>query len=66
MGTVFWVKRFLAVFSSVFLLLLMVEFLKNHSFQSSIIFAATWFFLASVVFVSARLYQSKKAALCIM
>jgi hypothetical protein len=38
--------------------------LKQHSFHDSILFAVTFSFLATLVFIGSRFYQSRKGMEC--
>jgi len=64
MGYKFWIIRSLKVFIGISVLLFIVELLKQHSIEESIIFAVTWSFLATMVFIGSRVYQSRKGVEC--
>jgi hypothetical protein len=63
-GFQFWFVRALKVFLGVAALLFIVELLKQHSVQESLIFALTWSFITTAVFIGSRLYQSRKGVEC--
>lgn len=64
MGFKFWFVRALKVFFGVAALLFIVELLKQHSIQESLIFALTWSFITTAIFIGSRLYQSRKGIEC--
>jgi len=64
MGYKFWITRALKVFIGVLILLFIVQLLKQHSIQDSILFAVTWSFLTTLVFIGSRIYQSRKGVEC--
>jgi len=64
MGFKFWLIRSLKVFLGVATLLFIVELIKQHSVQESIIFAVTWSFITTAIFIGSRLYQSRKGVEC--
>jgi hypothetical protein len=64
MGYKFWIIRALKVFSIVFVLLFIVQLFKQQSIEDSVLFAITWSFLATLVFIGSRLYQSRKGIEC--
>lgn len=64
MGFKFWFIRSVKVFISVLILLFIVEQLKGHSFQDSILFALLWSSLSTSVFIGSRIYQSRKGVVC--
>ena len=64
MGFKFWFIRAIKVFSTVFVFLLVIELLKQYLVGDAILFAATWSGIATAVFISSRLYQSRKKIHC--
>jgi len=66
MGYIFWIKRALKIFTSVLIILFIVELFKQHTIEDSIIFATTWSFLTTMVFISTRLYNSRKGIQCLL
>jgi uncharacterized membrane protein (UPF0136 family) len=64
MGYKFWIVRALKVFGVVLVLLFVVQLLKQHSIEDSVLFAVTWSFLTTLVFIGSRLYQSRKGIEC--
>ncbi|NQZ79817.1 MAG: hypothetical protein HRT52_02260 [Colwellia sp.] len=64
MGFKFWIIRAIKVFILVVILLFVVEQLKGHALQDSILFALLWVFLSVSVFISSRVYQSRKGVAC--
>ncbi|NQY65336.1 MAG: hypothetical protein HRT38_16770 [Alteromonadaceae bacterium] len=64
MGFKFWIIRAIKVFVSVVILLFIVEQLKGHSLEDSILFSILWSFLSTSVFIGSRVYQSRKGIVC--
>jgi hypothetical protein len=66
MGYRFWVIRTLKVYIGVLIALLVIELLKHHSIENALIFAATWSFISTSLFIGTRLYQSRKGVECLL
>jgi hypothetical protein len=64
MGFKFWLTRYLKVFFGVAVLLFIVQMLKQHSLQESIIFSVIWPFITTSIFIGSRVYQSRKGVEC--
>lgn len=64
MKTTFWIKRFCFVFLSVFSILLVVSLLKERSLERASAESAVWAGVTAVVFVTARIYQSRRGQHC--
>ena len=64
MGFNFWLVRALKVFLGVAAILFIVELLKQHSVQESLVFAFTWSSITTAIFICSRLYQSRKGVEC--
>jgi uncharacterized membrane protein len=64
MKTTFWIKRFFVVFLGVFSLLLVVGFLKDRALERAAADSVVWAGITAVVFVTARLYQSRRKHHC--
>jgi hypothetical protein len=64
MGYRFWIIRTLTFFSAVAMLLFIVQLLKQHSIEDAILFAVTWSFLTTAVFIASRIYQSRRGVAC--
>ena len=64
MGYKFWIIRALNVFIGMLIILFIVELLKQNSIGDAIVSPFTWSFLATLVFISTRYYQSRKGAEC--
>jgi cell division protein FtsW (lipid II flippase) len=60
----FWIKRFFVIFIGAFLILLVVGLFKKRSLERAIAESAVWAGLTAVVFVTARIYQSRKGQHC--
>jgi hypothetical protein len=66
MGYKFWIIRAIKVFTGVLILLFSVQLLKQHSVENAIMFAITWSFLTTSVFIGHRFYQSRKGIKCVL
>ena len=64
MGHKFWVFRATKVFIVILAILFIIQLLKQHSIEDAIVFALTWSFLTTSVFIGSRLYQSRKGVAC--
>lgn len=64
MKTPFWIKRFSVVFVGAFSLLLVVNLLKKRSLESAAAESAVWAGATAAVFVTARIYQSRRGQHC--
>ncbi|GAA5137195.1 hypothetical protein GCM10025767_17550 [Thalassotalea piscium] len=64
MGIKFWVVRSIKVFLSIFVILIIIEQLKGHDIQNAVMFSLLWSFLSTLVFISSRVYQSRKGVVC--
>ena len=66
MSTLFWIKRSLAVYCSVFGCLLVVELIKQHTIRAALAFACWWALMATSVFVISGLYYARRGIACRM
>lgn len=64
MGTAFWVKRFLVVMMGAFAIISLVQWLKGHGVDYALAQGAIWGTISATVFVSARIYQSRRGMHC--
>ena len=64
MPLTFWIKRFLVVFSGVFIVLLAVAVLKDRTFERAVTESAMWAAISSVIFTATRIYHSRKGHHC--
>ena len=64
MKPIFWIKRFVVVFISAFSILLLVGLLKKRSLERATAESAVWAGITAVVFVTARIYQSRRGQHC--
>ena len=64
MKPTFWIKRFFVVFIGAFLILLIVGLLKGRSLEKVTAESAVWACVTAAVFVTARIYQSRKGQHC--
>jgi len=60
----FWVRRAIKVYAVLFFILLVIQLLKQHTIEESIIFAATWSLLSTTVFIVSRFFQSRRGIEC--
>ena len=66
MGYKFWVITELKVYICVLITLFIIELFKQHSIEKAIIFAATWSFITTSLFIGTRIYQSRKGLECVL
>jgi hypothetical protein len=66
MGYKFWVVRALKVYIGVLITLLIIQLYKQHSIENALIFATTWSFISTSLFIGTRLYQSRKGVECLL
>ena len=60
----FWIKRFLAVFSGVFLVLLAVGLLKDRPLRQAVAESALWAAISTTIFIATRVYYSRRGQHC--
>lgn len=66
MGLKFWLKRAVLIYLGLFVIFFVVEMIKQHTVAAGLEFSTTWALITTVVFISARLYQSRRGAHCAM
>jgi uncharacterized membrane protein YhiD involved in acid resistance len=64
MKPIFWIKRFVVVFIGAFIILLIVGLMKERSLERATAESAVWAGVTAAVFVTARIYQSRKGQHC--
>ncbi len=64
MGTTFWIRRALTVFALVAAVLFVVNLLKGRGAFDAVAYSATWAALSTAVFITGRLYQSRRGQAC--
>jgi len=64
MGTAFWIRRFMRVFSIAFVVIACAQALKGHALAYSLTQGLIWAAASAMVFTAARLYQSRKGQHC--
>jgi hypothetical protein len=64
MGTTFWIRRFALVLAIAFVVIAGAHLLRGRSFESSLVEALIWSVISAGIFVSARMYQSRKGVHC--
>ena len=64
MGVAFWVRRFFVVLVGAFVLITGVQLLKGHARDAALVHGLIWAPLTAAVFVTGRLYQSRRGQHC--
>lgn len=64
MGTVFWIRRFLAVLLLAGVIIAIAQWVKGHTIQYAIAQGAIWGCTSAVIFTVARIYQSRRKQHC--
>lgn len=64
MGIGFWIGRFVTVFGICCAILFGVRMLRGYNLEDSATYAMLWGAITAVVFVGARLYQSRRKMHC--
>ncbi len=64
MGPVFWIKRFFLVMSGAFVVISAAQWLKGHGLEYALTQGAIWGAISASIFVSARIYQSRRGVHC--
>lgn len=64
MGAAFWVKRFFVVMMGAFAIISLVQWLKGHGPAYALAQGALWGVISATVFVSGRIYQSRRGRHC--
>jgi hypothetical protein len=64
MGTAFWIRRFLFVFSAAWIIIAGAQLLKGHTFDYSAKQGLLWAAISATVFITARIYQSRQKQHC--
>ena len=63
MGKAFWIRRFFFVWGLAFVVIAMGQVLKGRELMFAVTEGARWGLLASMVFVTARVWQSRRKQL---
>lgn len=64
MGHKFWIRRFLVIFVGAFAIITGVQYLKHRDSRYAIEQGLLWAGITAIVFVAARVYQSRKGQQC--
>lgn len=60
----FWIKRPLSVGVSVFVALVVSEWLKGHGWQAGVAFSAIWAFISTGIFTGTMVHHTRKRKAC--
>ena len=60
----FWIRRFVTVFGICCAILFGVRMLRGYTLEDSATYALLWGAITAVVFLSARIYQSRRKQHC--
>jgi hypothetical protein len=64
MSLTFWIKRFLIVFSGVFVVLLAISVLRERALERSVGEGALWAGISTAIFIATRVYRLRKGQHC--
>jgi hypothetical protein len=64
MDVLFWMKRFLWVFCIAFTLIFCTHLLRDHALKNSLSESLVWAMISANIFISSRIYQSRKGIHC--
>ncbi|GAB3747557.1 hypothetical protein GCM10028795_10350 [Lysobacter olei] len=64
MGTVFWIRRFLVVLTSAFLIIAAAHWLRGRGLHYAVTEASLWALITAAVSTAARAYQSRRGQHC--
>ena len=64
MGTGFWVRRFLLVFATAFVVIAASHLLRGRGTGHALTEAAPWGFLSAAVFVAASIHRARNGRHC--
>jgi hypothetical protein len=60
----FWIKRFLVMFTGVFVILLAVALLRDRAMARAVSESALWAGIATAVFIASRIYHLRRGRHC--
>ncbi|MCF7686989.1 MAG: hypothetical protein K9M98_04060 [Cephaloticoccus sp.] len=60
----FWIKRFFVVLLGIFAMLFVVGLVKGRSLERVVAESAIWAGVSTVIFISARIYHSRRGQHC--
>ena len=64
MKPTFWIKRFITVFTGVFLLLFIVYLVRGRTPSTAATESALWAAISTSLFIATRLYRSRQGQHC--
>ncbi len=64
MGVMFWLGRFLLVFSIAFAVIVSAHLLRGHELMFSLSESLLWAMISANIFTASRIYQSRKGVHC--
>jgi len=64
MGAAFWTRRFILVWTIAFVVIAGAQALKGHDLAYALTQGLLWATISAVLFISARLYQSRRGQHC--
>ncbi|MEO8001368.1 MAG: hypothetical protein ABI644_05785 [Arenimonas sp.] len=64
MGVLFWLRRFLLVFSVAFAMIVSAHLLRGHELMYSLSESLLWAMISANIFTASRIYQSRKGIHC--
>jgi hypothetical protein len=64
MGTAFWIRRFLLVFTGAFALIAASHLVRGRAIEHALAEAVLWATLTAAVFTGARIVQSRRGQHC--
>jgi hypothetical protein len=64
MSLTFWIKRFLIVFSGVFVVLLAISVLRERALERLVGESALWAGISTAIFIATRVYRLRKGQHC--
>ena len=66
MGALFWLRRFLTVLLSAFIIIGGVQLLKGHSLTYAATQGAIWASLSATIFTVGRFFQARRGQHCVI
>ena len=64
MGARFWIRRFFLAYTAIYFTLLVVEWIKGHSWRTALGFSGLWASISAILFVGTRLYYASRGQAC--
>ena len=66
MGFVFWLRRFVLIFTLVFTVLICVHLLRGHELIFTLKESLLWGIISANIFVVSRIYDSRRGRHCVL